>query len=384
MRPGLTTLVTFRPDGSQGRALAQYGRISPATYSYTTPGGCDQLTATFARPPKYRTDALAPGRILRGYRGGSVVWEGSIDEPAPSEQGWAVVAHGAGGYSNDYRAIWTGTWGTGTPDQVVNNAIGRGLDWVNPGIGAPSGMWVGQQVDTASATVTDILNLVCTKGGLTWLVATTPRGNVLSVVPLPTAPNRILVTGSPLARSVAAGPTTLYLRYQSTSDAGNVPAVFGLTSVSQAGLEAAAGRKEDWDDLSSAGVLTAGAAQAVGNQALKKWQRVTFTDAVTARRGSLLNLGGTPADPGCFYTEGQTGMVCRLWLADYTPAGDVIVGAPAVLVGAYEWNDADMVATITPAESLRHDFSALMSMIVDTRPAPRTRPTTSAIKHVHH
>src|SRR5215472_18073207 len=97
----------------------------------------------------------------------------------------------------------------------------------------------------------------------------------------------------------------------------------------------------------------------------------------------LRNLGGTPVDPGCFYTEGQVGMVCKLLLADYTPAADVIVGAPSILVGQYQWDDGAMTATITPAESIRHDFSSLMQMIADTRPV-RTRPTHRHHKAMHH
>lgn len=383
MRPGLTSLVTYRPDGSQPRALAQLGPVSPATYSFTTPGGCDTLTASFYRPPRYRTDALDPGRLLRGYRGGAVVWSGIVDEPAPGDQGWAVSAHGAGAFGNDYRAIWTGTWGASSVDQIVNNAIGRGLAWVNPGIGSPAGMWTGQAVDSASTSVTDVLNNACTKGSLTWLVTTTGAGNTLAVIPRPSAANRLLVADAPLARSVVLEPTTLYVRYQSGGDKGGSAATYGLTSVTTAGLEAATGRLEDYMDLSSAGVQTATAAQAPAQAVLNKYRRAAFTDQIIARHGSLLNLGGVPCDPGCYFTEGQQGMVCRLLLADYTPPSDVIVGAPTVLIGSYSWDDAAMVATITPAESLRHDFSSLMQMIADTRPQ-RTRPTHKHHKAIHH
>lgn len=370
MRPGLTTLVSFTPSYTNGRALGQYGRLDPATYSWVTPGGCDTLSATFSRPPRYRTDALDNGRILRAYRGGAIVWEGILDEPAPGLGGWGIQAHGAGSWGSAYRANWTGTWGTGTPDQIVNNAIGRGLEWINPGIGNPSGMWVGQQTDTGSQTVTDILNMVCYKGGLTWMVRTLPQGNVLSVVPLPTTPNRLLVSADPVPRSIAAGPTTLYIRYQASADDAdtNTVATYGLTSVTNSALEASTGRREDFLDLSSAGVYTAGQAQAVGNQAMKQFTRVAFAEPFTVRHGSLRSLGGTLLDPGAFYMDGMAGMVCRLLLADYTPGSDSQLGAPQFLTGGYEWNDADLVGTVTPYEALRHDFSSLLEMVGSSAP----------------
>jgi hypothetical protein len=384
MRPGLTALVTYRPDGSQPRALSQLGHISPAVYSYALPGGCDALTATFARPPRYRTDALDPGRLLRAYRGGAVVWSGILDEPAPGSGGWSLSAHGAGSFGNDYRAIWTGTWGTPTLDQIVNNAIGRGLNWANPGIGSPAGLWAGQAVDSGSVAVTDALNNACSKGGLTWIVTTTDTGsNVLSVVPRPSAPNRLLIIGDPMARSAALGPTTLYVRYQSAADGGKTPAAYGLTSVTTALREPASGRVEDYMDLSSAGAQTAGQAQAPASAVLQKFQRDAFTASVTVRHGSLLNLGGTPCDPGAYLDGNMTAMVCKLLLADYTPVSDVITGAPSVLVGSYSWDDAALLATITPSESIRHNFASLMQMIAGTAPH-RTRPTHRHHKSLHH
>jgi hypothetical protein len=382
MRPGLTTLVTYRTDGSQPRALAQLGRLTPATYSFSLPGGSNALSATFARPPRYRTDALDPGRLLRAYRGGAVVWSGILDEPVPGDQGWSISAHGAGTFGNDYRANWTGTWGASSLDLIVNNAISRGLNWVNPGIGSPAGLFVGQSVDSGSVAVTDALNNACSKGGLTWVVNTSDTGqNVLSVVTRPTAANRLLVIGTPLSRSVVLGPTTIFVRYQSGGDSGKNKATYGLTSSSIP--RDGAGRVEDYMDLSSAGVYTATQAQAPASAVLQKFQRVAFSEAIAVRAGALRNLGGTAVDPGCYLDGNMTAMVCRLLLADYTPTADVTVGAPSILVGAYEWNDATLTATITPSDSIRHDFSSLMQLIAGSAPH-RTRPTHRHHKAIHH
>ena len=132
-------------------------------------------------------------------------------------------------------------------------------------------------------------------------------------------------------------------------------------------------------DLSSAGVQSAGAAQGVGNQVLKKFTRAGFTGSFTVKYGELMNLGGTRVDPGIFYSDGITAMVCRMLLADFAFTGEVSRGPVNLLVGAYEWNDAERVATVTPADSLRHDFSSLMQAAVDDVPV-RTQPVAKKKK----
>jgi len=375
MRPGLTTLVTYRPDGTGPQFLSEIAHVSPAVYSFTCPGGCQDLTATVFQPPRWRTDALDPGRILKAHRGGTIVWAGVLDEPVPAEGGWQLSAHGTGSQGNDYRAVWTGGWTTSTPDQVVNNAIAAGLPWINPGIGSPAGMWIGQQVDSGSETVSDLLNMICNKGGLTWSVATAGGGNVLSVFALPTAVTHLLVAAGPVPRSVAAGATTLRIRYASAVDSGGNPAVYSLTSVTDTARETAQGHTEDYLDLSSAGTYTPSTAQAVGSQVLKRFTRAAFTDAITLRHGQLLNPGGVPIDPGNFYADGPV-MVARMHLADLGYSGDIARGPVTFLVGEYDWDDAACVATVTPFESMRHRFSDLLSVAAEGHPPQRRKPTS--------
>jgi hypothetical protein len=380
MRPGLSELVSFPPGSGAGVALGTLGHVSPPRYSFTTPGGCDALSAVFRRPPRYRADALYPGRRLEVHRGGVVAWSGILDEPAPGADGWQVTAHGAGGMGQDYRAVWTGTWGTGTPDNAVNAAIVRGLDWLNPGIGSPAGMWMGQQVDSGSVSIPDLLSTVCHKGGLTWSVVTGPRGNVLAVFALPTVTNRILVAVDAVPTSVTSAVDALAIRYQATADNGAKAATYGLTwSLTQPMIDAS-GRREDYMDISSAGVYTAGQAQGVGASVMKQFTRAKFTEPFTARYGDLLSAGGVPLDPGVFYADGLSAMVCKLVLGDVSYGGEVSPGAlGSVLVGAYEWDDATCTATITPFESLRQDWASLLSVAAETVPV-RSAPTTTKKK----
>lgn len=368
MQPGLTKVVTFPPGGGLGLSLCHLGHVSPAVYSWTTPGGCDQLSCTMYDPPRKRTEALNPGRLVKAYRGGSVVWRGVLDEPTPSDAGWQITAHGSGTLGADYVAVYSVAWGTGVFDDAVNQAIARGLPWVNPGIGAPAGIWTGQQVDSGAQTITDLLNLGCTKGGLTWQVTTGP-GDVdkLTVFPLPTTANRILIATAPVGQSIASGPDALYLRYQTSADAATA-ATYGLTSVTQQNVISAQGRREDYTDLSSAGTMTTAAAQGVGSSILQRFTRAGFTDAFTIQYGQLTNMGGVPVDPGTFYQDGASVMVCRVILSDFAFAGEVTRGPVQFLVGSYQWDDGAMTAQITPFESIRHDFSSLVQAAVDSIP----------------
>ena len=381
LRPGLTTLVTFPAAGGTGFLLNQLGHVSPPKYSYTIPGGCAQLSATLYRPARWRHEAIRPGRRLEAHRGGSVVWSGILDEPQPSDTGWSLSAHGAGGDAAAYRAIYTAPWATTSPDDVVNQAITRGLDWINPGIGNPSGMWIGQAPDSASTTVADVLSLICHKGGLTWQVQTIPQGNVLSVFALPTAATRLLVATGAVPQSITDGADVIYVRYQSSWDTGKTPAQYATTSVSNSDLITLTGRREDFADVSSAGKMLSTDAQAVGNQVLKKFTRAAFTDSFTARPGDLLNLGGQPVDPGAFYGDGLNAVVCKLLLADFAYGGEITHGTVQFLVGQYEWDDETLTAAITPFESIRHDFSTLLSSVVDTVPV-RVHATSHPLRRV--
>ena len=266
LRPDASQVVTWQ-GGSAGLAsprwLGEIGYVTGLVYSFACPGGPDQLTCNLEVDARYRTDALDPGRIVQVYRGASLVWDGKLDEAQPSAAGWHVTAHGAGNFGTDFTATYSGTWPTGLPDSAVNDAITRGLRWNNPGIGSPSGLFLGTPVDSGAQTVTDLLNLCTSQGGLTWYVNCRPVRNILSVFPLPTAVNRLLVSGTPVGRTLGGDFNTIKLRYQATADSttgtGAVATFAVTTAVSQASIDKH-GPMEAYEDLSSAGVVKIGRA----------------------------------------------------------------------------------------------------------------------------
>src|SRR5258708_1653891 len=217
-------------------------------------------------------------------------------EPAETAGGWQITAVGVGKAGAAFAAVFS-SWTN--QNDAVNQAIGRGLRWVNPGI--PAGVWTGQASDSGSLMIDGLLNLFATQGGYTWYVSVTPAGNVLSVYLFPAAVlanvTRVLVASGPVTRTLGGDVNTIWVRYQSSADSA-AAATFALTSSTTAGASALHGAMEAYLDLSSAGPLTAGAAQAQGAAILARYQRASYAGPFTIPPGPLLNPRGAPVHLG--------------------------------------------------------------------------------------
>lgn len=366
-RPGGSAVVTyvpdptnplgFNPDTAQVLGSPGLGHVTGLNYSFTCPGGPDSLTCTLEIPALNRPAALDNGRIVQVIRGGGVVWDGILQEPDPSGgQGWAITAQGSGHFGDNFDAVYTSTWPSGQPDQPINLAIGRGMRWTNPGVGSPSGLWTGSETDSGDQSITDLLNLVTAMGGLTWYVNPALGKNTLSVFSLPTTPTRLLVSNTPVARTLGGHYNTVWLRYQITADGDN-PATYGLAEVTNSASIAKYGPLEIYGDLSSAGVMTLGAAQEVGLLVMERYQATSFGGSFTIAPGQLLTLGGQAADLG---TE-QAAEVYVPLLSDFSAGGDMSPLPVQFLGGAYAYDDDSQSATVTPFSYLSLDFSNLLS-----------------------
>jgi hypothetical protein len=366
--PGTSQVAVAAPGSSTWYYLGSLGTITALTYSFKFPGGCDQMTCTVMVPASYRTQLFNPGWQVKVIRGGHTVWAGVLDEPVPvAGAGWNLTAAGTGNLGTNFVAYYTDAWPSGEPDEAVNDAIGRGLPWVNPGVGQPAGAWFGQAVDPAAQNITDLLNLVCTRGGLMWYVNSQPGGyigNDLSVFPLPSVPNRLLVCTTPVPRTLGGAVRSIFVRYEITADttdsSGNsVPATYGLVEVSNSAAAAyGAAASEQYLDLSDVGVLTAAQAEAVASYILEIYQQISFGSSFSAQYGQLLNIGGVPVDPG----TDQAGTVIKLILTDFAYGGDVIPQPVIFVVGSYMWDDFGQVATIQAYNTLNMSISSLLSL----------------------
>lgn len=354
-----TSQVVITPPGGMPTWLGSIGHATGPRYSTVYPGGAKQMTCSLAAPAEYRAGILTLGSQVRIFRGGTKIWDGTLDEPSPGDI-WSLSAVGSGVQGNDFKALYTSTWPTNQPDEPVNNAISRGLPWTNPGVGQPTGIWLGQAQDSGQPSISELLNLLCTRGGLAWFVNSQPGGLLpgpsLSISALPTTVTRILVCNSPVPRTNGGDVRAIHVRYQVTADnvAGSTAATYALTTVTNTGH----GGREQTLDLSNAGVMTLAAAQAVAAKVLQIYQRSSFTGPFTVSHGDLLTTGGVPVDLGCE----QAGFVARMILADYAFGGEMSpLSPPQFICGEYEYDDEACTATITPYQTLPTRLADLLS-----------------------
>jgi hypothetical protein len=372
-QPASGDTATNLPSPVSPKWLGSIGHVSALKYSFTCPGGPDHMSCLLRTPPDYRTDAINPGRVVQVFRGANCVWEGKLDEPQPATEGWTISAHGAGTYGADFTALYS-TWNA---DDPVNRAISRGLRWRNPGIGTPSGIYLSQPVDSGAQTITAFLTLICSGGALTWMVippgvSAIPAGPwQLEIFPLPAdvygtlqyPVGRILISHTPVPRTINADINTLIIRYQKTADvqatstATAKPATYGTVTVTQADSVRKHGPMEYYLDVSSAGVLTAAQVTTIGNNILSKYVRASFASAYTIGPGQLLNAGGHPVDLGCE----KAGTLVQVMVAD-APYGGEVAAAPLIfMTGQYEFDDDTDTATVTPLQGARTDIATVIS-----------------------
>lgn len=350
-------MFTFAPDYTHRRWLGALGHVSALKYAYTLPGGASTMSATLAVPPSYRTDALDPGRILRVVRGTDVVWDGKLVEPVPTAGGFQISGIGLGAAGNDFM----GAYAVYNLNDPVNQAINRGLRWINPGIATgylttvPAAVPPVPPPDSASFSVTDFLNGITSKDQQTWYV---DQHRVLRVYPLPTAVTHLLVCTDPVPRTITADLNTAWVKYVATDNGSGTTTTAAVAAVNQASVDKH-GRMETYIDASNAGLNLglAPGATALGTAVLAKYQRAAWSGPFTVQQGQLLTIGGVPVD---LAAQDCGHMVCKLMVSDAPYGGEITAGPITFLVGGYEYDDDLQQASITPAATYITDIAKLL------------------------
>ena len=413
--PGTDGIVTL-PRPFSPKYLGRVGHVSGINYTYSLPGGPDQLTCLLQVEPNFRTDAINPGRIVTAHRGNSCIWEGQLTEPVPAATGWTLTANGVGTYGTNFGAWYQTNLGPTnkssgwTSDAPIDLAISRGLRWINRGIGNPAGIYTGPVQNPGSLTCTDFMNLLVTGGSLMWELvqpasaASWPPGPwELTVYPLPTdssgnpllapppakvqpgsvvnggkwkrtdlllsksrqPPDLFLVNTSPIGRTIVADYNTIILYYQvkpdktATSTTTAAAAVYSTTFVDNPASVAAHGRMEYYLDISNAGAMTAAAAQAIGLNVLSKYIRANFTNAFSVMPGQLLNPGGVPVDLGCNWI----GAVVIVQGVSAAQGGEVALAPLTFIIGQYQFDDDTQTAQVTPYQNVKTDMSSVVAAL---------------------
>lgn len=360
-RRDATQVVSFNQAGGDGTWMGELGHVGSLKYSDTLPGGSSTSSWILNRPPRFRTVAMDPGRMVSMYRGIHRVWRGMMEEPKPGGEGWTMSAQGSGTFGNRFRAVYT----TFNQNDSLDQAIARGLPWKKASFSS-SGLWLGDVEDSASQTISDFLNSITVQGAMTWQVSRSD--DTLTLIALPTTVTRILVCTSPVARTIAENVNSLFLRYQVTGDStvSGSAATYSTTTAKNDADISLHGVWEQYYDLSENGTMSAGTAQNNGLNILKRYARASFGDPFTVRHGQLLNAGGVPVDLGAE----KAGSVCRLVLTDFGYGGEVSAAPVTFVVGEIEYDDNTQTAQITPFQTVNENFQNLLQATYPTKSTP--------------
>jgi hypothetical protein len=397
-----TTGIVTLPEPRNAEWMGSIGHVHGLNMAWTKPGGPTSLTFNLACPPGFRSTGMNSGRRVQAFRGGSCIWDGTLEEPQASATGWSFTADGTGVEGANFAAYYT-SW---TADDPVNKAIGRGLRWRNDGIGSPPGLFgltSANAQDSGSLTTQDFLNLLCTSGSLYWSVEpplsvgvpaepwvlrirqfpTDISGNPLSAgVSTPeqyniqewqridlkaklhrVPPDLYIINTSPTSRTLNGTYNTLTCRYQSapdipgTSKTAAIAATYATLYVDQPAAVAKQGRVEYYLDMTSNGVMTAAQVVQVAQNILNRYIRLSFFTAYTVMPGQLLNNGGEPVDLAC----DQSGKMATVMVVNAPVGGDVTVTPLTFFIAEYVYDDDTQTATITPYQSAGKDIQSLIA-----------------------
>ena len=412
--PGTDGVVTY-PEPRDPKWLGTIGHVTGLQMDWIKPGGPNTMQFNLTCPPTYRDSSINLGRRIQAWRGMSCIWEGILEEPEASSTGWTIIADGVGTEGSNYTALYT-TW---TPDNPVNEAIGRGLRWRNDGIGTPPGLFGlnggdpggvagGNAQDSGSLTVTEFLNLLVTSGSLYWsleppMSVTMPAGPwVLRFRQFPTdlsgnplaagtsakqqwniqewqrtdltsgtykgriPPDLYLINTSPSTRTTNGVYNTLVCRYQATPDIPGTTAnpngslaTFNELIVDQPSAVAAQGRLEYYLDMTSANVMTTAQVQQIAQNVLNRYMKLAYSNTYTVTPGQLMNNGGVAVDLALDWS----GRMCTVLVSNAPVGGDVNWGPLTFFIGDYAYDDDSQTGTVTPYQNGSQDLQTLISQL---------------------
>lgn len=344
------TVVTSWVNGTGRQVLDLLGPVSGLQFTSAFPGGDTACQSNLGIPADANPPALSmqsvdgTPRIITVYDGLLPVWTGVL---ADAQRGtpWQIAGQGLSSLADRYVALDSSGAMSTDPTTAVNAAIGRGLPWTNlltlPA--APSGLTI------SAADVGSLLDATSTAEAQYWGVD--QRGQLFQQA-APTSPVLLMVTSASLGdRTVDQFASDEYVRYTTTVQAAapsnpyssvttsGPPAVVAAPNNPAASAPRPFGRWERLDDITSAGPLTQGAAQAYGNGQLALQQpRATFSGTLTVRPGDLRTLGGQPVR----LSTVRAGQMIRILGVQPDPATAELVFSLAVQIVLGTWTyDAD-------------------------------------------
>ncbi|WP_210651350.1 hypothetical protein [Nocardioides sp. SYSU D00065] len=276
-----------------GRPLMEVGAWESVKYSHGWPYG--SLRASWQMRDRIRHPRLTAGAVVDLKLGGVTVWRGELLEPG---RDGAMQCVGAWERAKGAVTLAANGSTTSEPRDAVSQAVARGvLRWATPIPQIYAGT-AAQQMDAPypAQTVAALLDYVTQKNGTRWTVDS--YTGLLVVAPDPTTPEwRVphLVAGAGLTPADDSTVTHLIGEYiTGPGQRAVTPPVVSPDYI--AGTPPV--EKHVGDELIGKGFLTEAQAvaylQGMFGQAVGK---VGWADGLALRRGDVLTMRGTVADP---------------------------------------------------------------------------------------
>lgn len=315
--------------------LDAVGAVSGLRFSTSVNG---DLAATWQMHLNSRTDhrALAPGRTVRIPIGATRAWQGILGNPRRGDV-WEFTATGWQALGQNYGSIAPTNGNALELDDVVDDAIGRGLPWTRPAAlpTVPNG-----SEPSGYTRVVDVLNAVCDAKGKVWTV---DRDGQLTAADRPSTVAYLLQANDTAGgRTVRGFVTDVHVTYIDWNS-------YAQTTILRSVTSRPYGRFEDVLDLTDKGPISAAHAQDHGDNWLaKRGPRLRFTSAFSITPGQLLSPGGVPVDLATVQASDGT---VRVMLTDPdSAAGELALGPVEVPVGETEYDVDSDTLTLTPLD----------------------------------
>lgn len=333
-------VVSEAPGGGSDRFyLDQFGQVTSLVLDWNYPGGQDTATWNLAADEHFSHRALAPGRFIAAYSGGLQVWRGRMQEPTRGVP-WTCTATGIGQAAADFTAIATASKGGGLAlNQVVDNAINRGLPWSRiDTLPFASGL----NFTSGQQTVADVLNAAAQALGVYWTL------DYFGHVSMNTPPNGVQYTvmsqSDPGGRSTDGYATAVAVQWVSANTKNTVTSI-----TTNPDAVRAFGTIEAPLDLSSFGSMNDATQAAAGLAYLNlRSPRTFFSGQLTLTDGQVCNFGGQPVDLASV-TPGQR---MRIHWTDVDPFGEINPTTPLdIMIGHTSYDSDAGTLTITPLDA---------------------------------
>lgn len=282
--------LQIRADGRWLTAIAPWGGL---TYSTIADGGCDEASWSMPMLPTFRHPALVRGKVIEVRLGSVNVWQGRLDEPEQTDDGWSFHAAGLHAASRGYLCLTAAGVTTSTPDVAIDRAIADGLPWVRPAsLSNVPFADAGSDGTDALNKLGDLLDTWATSVSKRWGVD--PDRNVYAAADPTTAapgPTWHMTPGSgSFGYADEDYASHVYLRYYDTT--------YNLATATASDATAAAvlGRVEVGVDGREYGAITAAKAGAYVQGLMDKGAaRMAWTNSLSPSRWQLTTPGGAPA-----------------------------------------------------------------------------------------